>query len=180
MERFGHLSGGEKDQGHHDRAELLVQGLRDRRLPEGVEPPVSPAKAPCPLGNRGSVREVGEHVRPQRAVRGEPRRWIEDRVRDRVVEGQDLVQHRVVENRIPSLCLTEDPRQPLGRWDHLRSAGHREEKALQLVIPQRVRGAGRISQEACEARMVHSGHSPAYRWSDQEFRLVFRPEGPEK
>ena len=41
MERFGHRSGGEKDQGHHDRAELLVHGLRDRRLPEGVEPSVS-------------------------------------------------------------------------------------------------------------------------------------------
>ena len=27
----------------------------------------------------------------------------------------------------------------------------------------RVRGTGRISEEACEARMVHSGHSPAYR-----------------
>ena len=59
--------------------------LRDRLLPEGVEPPVSSAKAPCPLGYRGSVREVGEHVRPQWAVRGEPRRWIEDRVLDRVV-----------------------------------------------------------------------------------------------
>ena len=54
-----------------------------------------------------------------------------------------------------------------------RSAGHREEKALQFVISKRVRGAGRISEEAREARAVHSGHSPAYRWSDPVIRLVF-------
>ena len=38
----------------------------------------------------------------------------------------------------------------------------------------------RSVREACEARTVHSGHSPAYRWSDQEFRLGFGTSGRDR
>ena len=58
----------------------------------------------------------------------------------------------------PASASPKMNRQPLGWRDQLGGAGHSEEEALQLVIPQRARWSIRIVEEGREELRVHRGH----------------------